>query len=69
MNNHIHSPLLSHTGIAAASGMAATTQICQLLKTGDHIVAMNDLYGGQLALLTTVANNSRKAEEGQKVTN
>lgn len=34
-------------GIAAGSGMAATTMICQLLKTGDHIVAMDDLYGGR----------------------
>ena len=35
------------TGIAAASGMAATTQLCQLLKSGDHVVAMDDLYGGK----------------------
>ena len=22
--------------------------LCQLLKSGDHVVAMNDLYGGEL---------------------
>ena len=40
--------LSPHAGIAAASGLAATTMLCQLLKSGDHIVAMDDLYGGQL---------------------
>ena len=34
--------------MAAGSGMAATTMLCQLLKSGDHVVAMNDLYGGEL---------------------
>ena len=36
-------------GVAAGSGMAATTMLCQMLKSGDHIVAMNDLYGGNWA--------------------
>ena len=35
-------------GVAAGSGMAATTMLCQMLKSGDHIVAMNDLYGGEI---------------------
>ena len=35
-----------NAGVAAGSGMAATTTICQMLKTGDHIVAVDDLYGG-----------------------
>ena len=42
-----------HTGIATASGLAATTMLCQLLKSGDHIVAMDDLYGGQLMIIIT----------------
>jgi len=29
-----------------ASGLAGTMAILQLLKPGDHVVAMNDLYGG-----------------------
>ena len=33
-------------GVAAGSGMAAATMLCQLLKTGDHIVSTNDCYGG-----------------------
>lgn len=32
--------------MSAGSGMAATTMLCQMLKMGDHVVAMNDLYGG-----------------------
>lgn len=45
------------TGIATASGLAATTMICQLLKSGDHIVAMDDLYGGRSRQLTHVLVN------------
>ncbi|KAL5486877.1 hypothetical protein EMCRGX_G019413 [Ephydatia muelleri] len=33
-------------GIAAASGLAAQSMIAQTLKTGDHIICMNDVYGG-----------------------
>ena len=29
-----------------ASGLAATMTITHLLKAGDHIVAMDDMYGG-----------------------
>lgn len=36
-----------HIGVSAGSGMAATTMLCQMLKMGDHVVAMNDLYGGK----------------------
>ena len=32
-------------GLAFASGVAATTAVFSLLKTGDHIVAGDDLYG------------------------
>ena len=34
------------TGHAFSSGMAATSTILELLNTGDHLVACNDLYGG-----------------------
>ncbi len=33
-------------GLAFASGVAATTAVFSLLKTGDHIVAGDDMYGG-----------------------
>ena len=41
-----------NVGVAAGSGMAATTMLCQMFKTGDHIVAMHDLYGGKCLLST-----------------
>jgi cystathionine gamma-lyase len=33
-------------GIAFASGLAATTAITQILKQGDHVVCIDDVYGG-----------------------
>jgi cystathionine beta-lyase/cystathionine gamma-synthase len=33
-------------GFAFGSGMAAITTITQLLKSGDHVVASNNMYGG-----------------------
>lgn len=35
------------TGVALASGLAATTTIVHMLKAGDGIVCMNDVYGGE----------------------
>ena len=32
--------------LAFSSGLAATSTITHLLKSGDHIVCMDDLYGG-----------------------
>src|ERR1700680_2409739 len=32
-------------GFAFASGMAATATVLELLDSGSHIIAMNDLYG------------------------
>ena len=37
-------------GLAFASGMAATSTVLQLLKSGDHVVASDDLYGGTYRL-------------------
>src|SRR5262245_798470 len=37
-------------GLAYASGMAATSTVLQLLKSGDHVVASDDLYGGTYRL-------------------
>ena len=41
-------------GLAFASGMAAETTIMHLLKSGDHVVAGNDLYGGTFRLFNSV---------------
>lgn len=41
-------------GFAFASGCAATTTILHLLKGGDHIIAMDDMYGGTFRLFDKV---------------
>lgn len=40
-------------GFAFASGLAGTVAIMSLLKSGDHVIAMNDLYGGTNRLFRT----------------
>ncbi|NNF15762.1 MAG: cystathionine gamma-synthase [Gammaproteobacteria bacterium] len=45
-------------GFAFASGMAATSTIMDLLEHGDHIVAMDDLYGGTFRLFDKVRRRS-----------
>jgi len=40
--------------VAYASGMAAVNGACSLLKAGDHIVAVEDCYGGTYRLLADV---------------
>jgi cystathionine gamma-lyase len=41
-------------GFAFASGCAATTTILMQLKAGDHVVAMDDMYGGTFRLFDKV---------------
>ncbi len=41
-------------GLAFASGMAAEATIMQLLKPGDHTIAVDDLYGGTYRLFRRV---------------
>lgn len=41
-------------GLAFSSGVAATTAVLSLLKTGDHIVAGDDIYGGTYRLFEKV---------------
>lgn len=41
-------------GFAFASGMAATATILELLDAGDHVIAMDDLYGGTFRLFDKV---------------
>ena len=45
-------------GFAFASGMAATATILELLDSGDHVVAMDDLYGGSFRLFERVRRRS-----------
>jgi cystathionine beta-lyase/cystathionine gamma-synthase len=41
--------------LAFASGMAAESAIAQLLRPGDHVIAVDDLYGGTYRLFTQVS--------------
>lgn len=50
-------------GICFASGLAATTTvILSLVKSGQHVVAFDDLYGGTRRLFTQVINDHFKIE-------
>ena len=45
-------------GFAFASGMAATATVLELLDHGDHVIAMDDLYGGTYRLFEDVRKRS-----------
>jgi cystathionine gamma-lyase len=45
-------------GFAFASGMAATATLLELVDSGDHVVAMDDLYGGSFRLFERVRRRS-----------
>ncbi len=45
-------------GFAFASGMAAIATVLELLDTGSHVLAMNDLYGGSFRLFDQVRKRS-----------
>jgi cystathionine gamma-lyase len=45
-------------GFAFASGMAATSTLLELLDSGSHVVAMDDLYGGSYRLFERVRRRS-----------
>ncbi len=44
----------SYGGFAFSSGMAAVNTVLDLLDSGDHVVAMDDLYGGTNRLFSKV---------------
>ena len=54
----------SSFGYAFASGMAASATVLELLDSGDHVIAMDDLYGGTYRLF----ENVRKRSAGLKFT-
>ena len=45
-------------GFAFASGMATTRTLLELIDSGSHIVAMNDLYGGTFRVFERVRRRS-----------
>ena len=45
-------------GFAFSSGMAATATLLELLDSGDHVIAMDDLYGGSFRLFERVRRRS-----------
>ncbi len=45
-------------GFAFASGMAATATILEMIDSGDHVIAMDDLYGGTNRLFRMVRERS-----------
>jgi cystathionine gamma-lyase len=49
-------------GFAFASGMAATATLLELVDSGDHVVAMDDLYGGSFRLFERVRRRSAKLD-------
>jgi len=55
---------VTHGGYAFSSGLAAMGTALELLDSGDHVIAMDDLYGGSYRLMTRV----RERSMGLKVT-
>ncbi|WP_281616285.1 PLP-dependent aspartate aminotransferase family protein [Flammeovirga sp. SubArs3] len=49
-------------GYAFASGLAAAATILDMLESGSHVIAMNDLYGGTFRLFDKVRKFSSKLE-------
>jgi cystathionine gamma-lyase len=49
-------------GFAFASGMAATGTILELIDSGSHVIAMDDLYGGTRRLFADVRERSAGIE-------
>ncbi len=49
-------------GMAFASGMAATATILELVESGSHVIAMDDLYGGTRRLFDGVRKTSAGLE-------
>jgi len=54
---------VTHGGFAFSSGLAAMGTCLELADSGDHIIAMDDLYGGSYRLMSRV----RERSQGLKV--
>ena len=46
------------SGYAYASGMSATATVLEILNSGDHVISMDDLYGGTYRLFENVRKRS-----------
>ena len=51
---NLESPHQEAYAYCFGSGMAAITTITQMLQSGDHIIACDDLYGGTIRLFNQV---------------
>jgi cystathionine gamma-lyase len=51
-------------GFAFASGLASTSTLLELLDSGDHVIAMDDLYGGSYRLFERVRKRSAGLDFG-----
>jgi cystathionine gamma-lyase len=49
-------------GFCFASGLAASSTVLELLDSGSHVLAMDDLYGGTYRLLNRVRSQSAGLE-------
>ena len=49
-------------GYAFASGMAAIGTVLEMLDSGDHVISMDDLYGGTFRLFENVRKRSSNLE-------
>jgi len=49
-------------GFAFSTGLAATATALELNDAGDHVIAMDDLYGGTYRLLTGVRKRSQRLD-------
>lgn len=47
-----------HAGFAFASGLAAINTVLELLSPNDHVIGMDDLYGGTVRLFSQVKQRS-----------
>ncbi len=54
LENNIAALEGSEFGLCFASGLAAVNTVLNLLKSGDHVVAPDDLYGGTYRIFTQV---------------
>jgi cystathionine gamma-lyase len=50
---------VTHGGFAFSSGLAATATLLELLDSGDHVIAMDDIYGGTYRQFTNVRARSQ----------
>ena len=55
----------SFGGFAFSSGMAAISSTLDLLDSGDHVIAMDDLYGGTNRLFNKVKRRSSGLDFGE----